>query len=89
MCTRWPTRTGRLYCYFEVRAKKEQGIAARFESALRKLDDGLSRPRTRKRLDHVWQRIGRIEEKSRGAGMPSLIDVVADDSGKKARSPAP
>ncbi len=85
MCTRWPTRTGRLYCYSEARAKKEQGIAARFESALRKLDDGLSRPRTRKRLDHVWQRVGRIKEKSRGAGVPSLIDVVADDSGEKAR----
>ena len=68
---------GRLYCYFEVRAKKEQGIAARFESALRKLDDGLSRPRTRKRLDHVWQRIGRIEEKSRGAGVPSLRFIPA------------
>ena len=54
----------RLYCYSEARAKKEQGIAdrfaARFEGELQKLHDGLKRPRTRKRLDHVWQRIGRI-----------------------------
>ena len=80
----------RLYCYSEARAKKERGIAdrfaARFEGELRKLNDGLSRPRTRKRLDHVWQRIGRIREKSRGAGAHYDIDVVADDSGEKARA---
>ena len=54
----------RLYCYSEARAKKEQGIAnrfaARFEGEMSKLHDGLKRPRTRKKLDHVWQRIGRI-----------------------------
>jgi len=80
----------RLYCYSEARAKKERGIAerfaARFEDELRKLDDGLKRPRTRKRLDHVWQRIGRIREKSRGAGAHYLVDVLADDSGEKARA---
>ncbi len=40
----------RLYCYSEARAKKEEGIskrfAARFEGALQKLHEGLSRPRT-------------------------------------------
>ena len=80
----------RLYCYSEARAKTEQGIAARFaarfEGELRKLHDGLKRPRTRKRLAHVWQRIGRIKEKSRGVGAHYVIDVIADDSGKKARA---
>ena len=80
----------RLYCYSEARAKTEQGIAARFaarfEGELRKLHDGLKRPRTRKRLDHVWQRIGRIKEKSRSVGAHYVIDVIADDSGKKARA---
>ena len=51
-----------------------------------KLNDGLKRPRTRKRLDHVWQRIGRIREKSRGAAAHYDIDVIADDSGEKARA---
>ncbi len=78
----------RLYCYSEARAKKEQGMAerfaARFEGELKKLHDGLSRPRTRKRLDRVWQRIGRIKEKSRGVGAHYVIDVIADDSGNKA-----
>ena len=80
----------RLYCYSEARAKKERGIAdrfaARFEGEVRKLHDGLKRPRTRKRLDHVWQRIGRIREKSRGAGAHYDIDVIADKSGGKARA---
>ena len=80
----------RLYCYSEARAKKERGIAnrfaARFEGELKKLHDGLSRPRTRKRLDRVWQRIGRIREKSRGAGAHYDIDVIADESGEKARA---
>ena len=80
----------RLYCYSEARAMKERGIAqrfaARFEGELRKLNDGLSRPRTRKRLDHVWQRIGRLKEKSRGVGAHYVIDVIADDSGEKARA---
>ena len=80
----------RLYCYSEARARKEQDIAddfaARFEDELRKLNDGLGRPRTHKRLDRVWQRIGRLREKSPGVGAHYAIDVIADDSGEKARA---
>ena len=78
----------RLYCYSEARAKKEEGIskrfAARFEGALQKLHEGLSRPRTRKGLAHVWQRIGRIQEQSRGAAQHYQVDVVADPQSGKA-----
>ena len=78
----------RLYCYSEERAKKEEGIARRFaerfESELRKLHEGLSRPRTRKGLDSVWQRIGRIRERCRGAGQHYTVDVVADPHSGKA-----
>ena len=74
----------------EARAKKEQDIAdhfaARFEDQLQRLNDGLGRPRTRKRLDLVWQRIGRFREKSHGVGAHYTIEVIADDSGKKARA---
>ena len=93
MCTRSSTKDdseARLYCYSEARARKEQGIAdhfaARFEGELRKLDDGLGRPRTHKRLDRIWQRIGRLREKSRGVGAHYAIDVIADDSGTRARA---
>ena len=80
----------RLYCYSEERAKKEQGIAERFskrfEDELKKLHDGLSRPRTRKGLEYVWQRIGRIREKSRGAGAHYAVEVIPDDSATRARA---
>lgn len=72
----------RLYCYSEARANKERGIAdrfaARFEGELKKLSDGLSRPRTRKGLDHVWERIGRIKEKSHGVGAHYATQVESD-----------
>ena len=78
----------RLYCYSEARAKKEEGIskrfAARFEGALQKLHEGLSRPRTRKSFAHVWQRIGRIQEQSRGAAQHYQVDVVTDPQSGKA-----
>ena len=78
----------RLYCYSEERAEKERGIAERFaqrfEKALQAIDEGLSRPRTQKKLDRVWQRIGRLKEKSRGAGQHYDIEVAADEAGEKA-----
>ena len=78
----------RLYCYSEERAEKERGIAERFaqrfEKALQAIDEELSRPRTQKKLDRVWQRIGRLKEKSRGAGQHYDIEVAADEAGEKA-----
>ena len=78
----------RLYCYSAERANKERGIAERFaarlERDLKALDEGLSRPRTQKKLDKVWQRIGRLTEKSRGVGQHYDIEVEADEMGKRA-----
>lgn len=78
----------RLYCYSEARAEKEQGMARRFverfEGELQKLAEGLSRPRTHKRIDQLWQRIGRLKEKSRGAAQHYHIEIIPDDSGEKA-----
>ena len=78
----------RLYCYSEERAKKERGIverfAKRFEKELALLDEGLSRPRTRKRLEHVWRRIGRLSENSRSVAQHYDIRVAADAAGEKA-----
>ena len=78
----------RLYCYSERRARKEQGIAkrfmARFETSLAKLSEGLSRPRTTKRPDKLWQRIGRLKEKSHGVSQHYHIELVLDAKGKRA-----
>ena len=78
----------RLYCYSEERAEKERGIverfAARFEAALTKLNDGLSRPRTHKRLDQVWKRIGRLKAQHSRVAAHYQIGVTAEETGAKA-----
>jgi len=80
----------RLYCYSELRARKEEGIsqrfAQRFEAALQALADGLTRPRTTKRIDKLWERIGRLKEKSHGAGQHYQIEIIPDASGQRAQA---
>src|SRR5699024_2583918 len=77
-----------VYCYSEARARKEQAIeqrfAERFEAELQRIHDGLSRPQTTKRLDKLWERIGRLKEKSHGMGQYYTIELVPDDTGEKA-----
>ena len=81
-------REVRLYCYSEARAAKEKGIAERFaqrfETALTELSEGLARPRTRKRLDQVWERIGRLKEKAHGIAQHYDITVDTDKTGQRA-----
>ena len=78
----------RLYCYSEAREEKEKAIAERlakrFEKALTTLSEGLSRPRTQKRIDKIWQRIGRLKEKSRGVAQHYDIDVTSNEDGTQA-----
>ena len=78
----------RLYCFSEERANKERAIverfATRFETALAKLNDGLSRPRAHKRLDQVWQRIGRLKSRHTRVAAHYQIDVTADETGERA-----
>jgi len=80
----------RLYCHSELRARKEAGIAERFahrfEAALQALADGLARPRTTKRIDKLWERIGRLKEKSHGAAQHYHIEIVPDASGEQAQA---
>ena len=78
----------RLYCYSEERANKERAIverfATRFEAALTQLHEGLARPRAHKRLDQVWQRIGRLKMKHSRVASHYQIGVTADETGEKA-----
>jgi len=78
----------RLYCYSEERAEKERGIverfATRFEAALTKLNDGLSRPRAHKRVEQVWQRIGRLKARHTRVAAHYQINVSADETGNQA-----
>ena len=78
----------RLYCHSERRAEKEQAInerfATRFEQALKKIADGLSKPRTIKRIDKLWERIGRLKAQSHGVGQHYKIELIADEKGEHA-----
>ncbi len=78
----------RLYCFSEGRAKKERGIAKRFmerfETKLDKLSEGLSRPRTTKRVDKLWERIGRLKEKSHGVSQHYHIELILAEDEKTA-----
>jgi transposase len=80
----------RLYCYSQLRARKEEGIAERFaqrfEAALQALADGLTRARTTKRIDKLWERIGRLKEKSHGAAQHYHIEIVPAPSGQQAQA---
>ncbi|MEJ2387350.1 MAG: IS1634 family transposase [Chromatiaceae bacterium] len=80
----------RLYCHSELRARKEEGIAERFaqrfEAGLQALADGLSRPRTTKRIDKLWERIGRLKEKSHGAAQHYHIELVPDEGARQAQA---
>ena len=78
----------RLHCSSAARAEKERGIAERFarqfEEGLQAISDGLKKPKTWKKLERVWQRIGRLKQKCKGAGRHYEIDVVADGEGVNA-----
>jgi hypothetical protein len=56
-----------LYCHSPARAEKDKAIdskqAERFEEELKKLADGLNRPRTTKDPGKLHERIGRIKER--------------------------
>lgn len=78
----------RLYCYSEQREQKEQGInqrfCERFEAGLQKIADGLTKPRTEKRLTKLHERIGRLKAKSHGVAQHYRIELLPDESGEKA-----
>lgn len=80
----------RLYCHSALRARKEEGIATRFaerfEAGLQALADGLSRPRTTKKIDKLWERIGRLKAQSHGAAQHYQIEIVPDASGEQAQA---
>ena len=78
----------RLYCESEERARKERALVERagerLEKGLRELHEGLSRPRTGKRLEAVWRRIGRLQAAHKAAAPHYSIRVEADAKGGKA-----
>ena len=70
-----------MLCSSEERAAKEKAIfnnrKKKFEEALSKLRDGLKRPRTQKKHDHIMERIGRLKERHK-VGSFFKVDVTSD-----------
>ena len=50
------------------------------------MNQDASRPRTQKQIDKIWQRIGRLKEKSRGVAQHYAIDVTSSEDGTQARA---
>ncbi|VAX13416.1 FIG00855313: hypothetical protein [hydrothermal vent metagenome] len=79
-----------LYCYSEMREKKEQAIqdrfAERFKTALQSLSDGLTKKGTTKRHEKVLERIGRLKEKYARAAQHYEIKVIPDPATDKTLS---
>jgi len=80
-------REVRLYCRSDQRQAKEDAMTARFakrfEDGLRKIAEGLRKPRGTKQRDKVMERIGRLKEKSRGIGQHYRITLIPDEPGAK------
>lgn len=78
----------RLYCHSEARQEKETAMATqfaeRFEAGLAKIAAGLDKKRCEKRLDKLWERIGRLKARSHGMGQHYTISLTPDETGTKA-----
>jgi transposase len=78
----------RLYCHSAGREAKERAITdrfvARFEAGLARLAEGLTKPRSKKDLATIQQRIGQLKKSSHGIGQHYEVTVVADETGSKA-----
>ena len=50
-----------------------------------KLSEELSQPRTQKRAEKVWQRIGRLKTRSRGVAQDYEVELDTGESGEGPR----
>jgi hypothetical protein len=75
-----------LYCHSQRREAKEAAIMARFaqrfEAGLAKIAAGLQQPRGAKRRDRLLARIGRLQERSRGASQHYTWQLITDATGE-------
>lgn len=79
-----------LYCESEAKAAvasaMKQSFRKRFEDELKKLSEGLSKPKGRKKMTKVLERIGRLKEKHKRISGCYEIGVVASQDGLTATS---
>jgi transposase len=77
-----------LYCESEAKAavalEMKQSFRKRFEDELKKLVDGLSKPRGRKKFTKVVERIGRLKEKHKRISGCYEVNAVSSEDGATA-----
>ena len=77
-----------LYCHSPAREQKDRAIddakSRRFEAALQKLADGLTKPAGAKAMSKVMERIGHTKQRYARAAQHYQVQVVPDTSGKNA-----
>ena len=75
-----------LNCHSELRAAKETAIVNRFsqgfEAGLKKLAEGLGKPRGLKLHDKLVERIGKLKAKSRGTSQHYEVTLTTHEDGK-------
>ncbi|MDR3157658.1 MAG: IS1634 family transposase [Zoogloeaceae bacterium] len=81
----------RLYCYSENRSLKESAIwgkkASQFETELKKIDQGLSKPRCQKDKNVIERRIGRLFQRWAGISQHYKVNVEDNSSIKGDKEP--
>jgi transposase len=74
-----------LYCESESKAavasEMKQSFKKRFENELKKLSNGLSKPKGRKKYTKVIERLGRLKEKHKRISGCYEVNVVASEDG--------
>lgn len=79
-----------LYCESEAKAavalEMKQSFRKRFEDDLKKLVEGLSKPKGRKKFIKVIERIGRLKEKHKRISGCYEVNVIASEDGANAIS---
>ncbi len=79
-----------LYCESEAKAavasQMKQSFKTRFEDELKKMAEGLLKPKGRKKYAKVIERVGRLKEKHKGISGCYEINVIASEDGKTATS---
>lgn len=79
-----------LYCESEaksaVASEMKQSFRKRFEDDLKKLTDGLAKPKGRKKFTKVVERLGRLKEKHKRISGCYEVNVIASKDGTTATS---
>lgn len=80
------TLENELYCYSELKEKKEQGMrnqtSQRYEIELKKILLGLKKKGTIKKYEKILERLGRLKEKYKQIGYTYDIKVITDETKK-------